>query len=358
MRVLFLSAYSELAASSRTRVYAYFPFLEKKGIGFRCICFSPKYLHNFASKHPAFFYKVAYLFISSLGKFIKIFQALALAKSYDIVFIQKILFPLGLEKILKFFNPNIIFDFDDAIFTSPKIATDFWGKIKIYFQNKYFFNTLSAASCCIVENEYNKKIALRACSWVEIITGPIDTEKYFVKGKKENERIVIGWTGSYSTTKYLLEIKDVLRNISEKHDVIFRFIGADPVIGKVIKCDIKQWSLEEEVLLVQTFDIGLMPLPDDDWTRGKGGYKLLQYMASGIPAVASPVEINKEIIKDGENGYLASNTREWEEKLSLLVQDCSLRMSMGKNARLAMERNYSLIAAADKLSNIFETILK
>jgi len=111
----------------------------------------------------------------------------------------------------------------------------------------------------------------------------------------------------------------------------------------------KSWSLDTEVADLQNFDIGIMPLPDNEWTRGKGGYKLLQYMAVGIPCIASPVGINMELIRDGENGFLAATEDQWYEKISLLTRDQELRKKMGMRGRDFVVKNYSFEVAAPKL---------
>jgi len=359
MKILFLAAYSELAASSRTRVYQFLPFFERAGINYRCICFTPAFLHKLSSRHQGLISKSTYYFLGFLIKIISTVFAVFFATNYDIIFIQKIIFPFGLEKLMKLLNKNIIFDFDDAIFTAESEKKDILNNIKSNFQKKGFYNMLRSSKCCLVENEYNKNIALKYCKWVEIITGPIDTEKYFVKDKNTDSKVVVGWTGSAPTARYLSEIKDVLKELSQKYNIILRFIG----VGKDFKMDgiefeTKDWSLETEIPLIQTFDVGIMPLPDNDWTRGKGGYKLLQYMACGIPAVASPVEINKEIIKDGYDGFLATNVKEWMNRLSLLVEDRNLRLKMGQAGRKTVEERYSLERASKKMLSLFNSILK
>ena len=356
MKILFLTAYSKSGASSRTRVYDYYPYFKKNGIDFICICFSLEYLHILSQSDRAIdklAYKVSIIFL----RLFKILQSLIYAPFYDIVFIQKITFPFYLEKILRLLNKNIIFDFDDAIFTHEDTKDNFLNKAIFYFQKVNFINMLKVAKCCIVENDYNKNIALQFCPFVEIITGPIDTEKYFIKKKDGVGSTVIGWTGSKSTTKYLYEIKDALKEIFDKYDVIFKFIGAkDNFKIHGVNFQIEKWDLKNEVSQIQSFDIGIMPLPENDWTKGKGGYKLLQYMASGIPAVASPVEINKEIIEDGINGFLAENRNEWVEKISILIEDRELRKKMGLLARKKMEEEYSLINASKKIIDIFKII--
>jgi glycosyltransferase involved in cell wall biosynthesis len=357
MKVLFLVAYSELAASSRTRVYDYLPFLKKKGVKYTYICFVPKRFHSLTSKHQSPVERVSYYFLGFCFKIIKTIQALAMTRGYDILFIQKITFPFGLEKVLRLFNKNIIFDFDDAIFTNEDNKNTLFGRLKENFQRKSFQKMLKVSRVCLVENEYNKKIALEHCSDVEIIIGPIDTEKYFVKEKSQQCKVVIGWVGSYSTTKYLYQIKEALSELLERGDVILRLVGANPDFEKInLPCEIEKWSLGGEASLIQTFDIGIMPLPDNEWTRGKGGYKLLQYMAIGIPALASPVGVNKQIIRNGVNGFLADNKHEWVDALCRLVENRKLRLKMGVEGRNIAEREYSLNKASEKLFKIFKRI--
>lgn len=357
MKILFLVAYSNLAASSRTRVYDYLPFLDKRGVDYKYICFIPQKFHSLTSKHQNLFSKLFYYFAGFCLKVVKTIQAVILASRYDILFIQKITFPFGLEKVLRLFNKNIIFDFDDAIFTSEDDKSTFFGRLKENFQKKSFENMLKVAKVCLVENDYNKKISLQYCPRAEIITGPIKTEKYFPKPKQNSDKIVIGWVGSYSTTRYLHDIKDALKELLRPGQVELKLVGADEDFKKSgINCEIEKWSLEGEAFLIQTFDIGIMPLPDNEWTRGKGGYKLLQYMAIGIPAVTSPVEINKQIVRNGVNGFLADSPKEWVEKLSRLIEDKSMRQEMGSAGRKIAEAEYSLNKASEKLLKIFETI--
>lgn len=359
MKVLFLAAYSKLGASSRTRVYDYFPYLEKEGIKYKYICFTPSFLHRLTSWHKTTVSKIFYFILIFLIKTINTFRAIILAPNYDIIFVQKIIFPFGIERILKLSNKKIIFDFDDAIFTDELEQKNFINSIKHTFQKKGFKNILKVSDLCLVENEYNREVALKYCPIVEIITGPIDTKKYFPKENIiNNDKTVVGWTGSPSTSKYLLEIKDELRQISSRDDVIFRFIGVGRDFKiKDINYESEDWDFKKEVSLIQTFDIGIMPLPDNGWTKGKGGYKLLQYMACGIPAVASPVGINKEIIKDGINGFWAPERQEWVDKISILIKDKELRKKMGVLARKEMEENYSLEKASMRLIKIFKKLL-
>lgn len=363
MKVLFLTAYPNLAASSRTRVYQFLPLLKKENINYKVICFVPSqmYRYNLALSSDKILPKLVYYNFIYIIRLLKTFQSVLIARNYDIIFIQKVILPVRLEKILKILNKNMIFEFDDAIFASGKDEKGFIGKMKRKFQNAGFERMLKFSRCCLVENEYNRNIALKYCPDVMKITGPIDTKRYFVKRekKREEKKVVIGWIGSPYTTEYLYRIKDALEELSAKYNFVLRLVGAkrDFKIERV-NYEIKDWSLTREVSDLNAFDIGIMPLSDDEWTKGKGGYKLLQYMSMGVPGVASPVEINKEIIEDGVNGFLADTHEEWVKKLSILIENKTLRKEMGKIARITVEKRYALDNAAKKLIKMFERVAR
>lgn len=357
MRILFLTIYPELGASSRTRVYQYIPYLEK--IGIECKV-SPRisttyFRHEVGFESYGLFWKEIYRFVYKIiykfGQLWRIFTAL----KYDIVFVQKeLLFlgPVNLGKLLRRVNPNIIYDFDDAIFTSEPSS-----KLSEKENNKRakkLSEMLKISKWVIVENNYCKAFAFRYCENVSIITGPIDTKRYYPERKIERDEVIMGWIGGSSTIQYLKLIESVFKKLALKYEnLIFEVMGAEDFeiegLNIITK---KKWALDTEVKDLQNFDIGIMPLPDDRWTRGKGGYKLLQYMAVGIPVVASPVGINCEIVRDGVNGYLASSEDEWFNELSKLIEDKDLRIKMGKEAHKIAEDVYSLKVAVPQMIKI------
>lgn len=361
MKVLFLAAYSNLAAASRIKVYQFLPLLEERGVKCKAICFTPSFLYRIrlASATNGKFLLVYY----PLGYIIRLFKtlwAILIASKFDIIFIQEPIIPFGLEKVLKLANKNIIFQFTDAVFLDKQAGDSFIERLKMRVLSRYCKRIAMVAKCCLVENDYNKAAVLKFCSYVDKITGPVDTDRYFSKrGEKNGDKIIIGWIGSPFTTKYLYIIEDALGEISQKYKIVLRLIGAkkDFKISGV-RCDMKEWTLDTEVSWLQTFNIGIMPLADDEWTKGKAGYKLLQYMAMGIPSVVSPVGFNIEIVKDEFNGFLADTNEEWVEKLSILIEDEELRKKMGRNARITIEEHYSLKKASEKLLEIFKNILE
>ena len=169
--------------------------------------------------------------------------------------------------------------------------------------------------------------------------------------------MIIGWIGSFSTTKYLRIVENPLRLLSLRYsNLVIELIGANDIVFDGVKMRTKRWNLDSEVSNLQNFDIGIMPLPDDNWTRGKGGYKLLQYCAIGIPCVASPVGINKEIVREGINGFLVKDQKDWVERLALLIEDKELRERLGRKAREIAVKEYSFYCATPKLVKIFHEV--
>ncbi len=359
MRVLFLAAYSEIAAASRIKVYQLLPLLEKKGIKCKVICFTPSFVFKIrqASVANRNLLLVYYAFLYLIRP-LKTVLAILLAPGFDIVYIQEPIIPFGMERILKIANKNIVFLFTDAIFLGPQKKDKFLEKARKKILSKYWKRISNVSKYCLVENDYNKEAVLKFCPNVEKIAGPMDTDRYIVKEyKKHSGPIVIGWVGTVFTSKYLYGIKSALQNLAKKHDIVLRVMEATKDFNiKGVVCEKKTWKKEIELDEVSKFDIGIMPLPDDEWTRGKGGFKLLQYMSLGVCAVASPVGINKEIVDDEINGFLAKDQEEWEQKLSRLIEDENLRRKMGENARATIENRYSLQKAIEKILKIFNQI--
>lgn len=361
MKVLFLAAYSNLVAASRIKVYQFLPFLEEKGIKCRVICFTPSFLYRLrvASENNKKILLVYYP-LSFIVRFYKAILAVLTAPNFDIVYINEPIMPFLTEKLLKLANKNIIFQFSDAVFLDKRQGDNFFEKIKSRTLFKYWKRLAMAAKCCLADNDYTKKAALKFCPNTEIITGPINTQRYFFinpQDAKPQNPIVIGWIGSAFTTKYLYEIKDALKEVSKKYPVLLRLIGAKKDFDMPgVKYDIKDWSLDSELLWLKTFDIGIAPLVDDAWVQGKASYKILQYMSIGIPCVASAIGFHNEMIQNGSNGFLASSKQEWVKNLSQLIENKSLREKLGRNARITVQENYSLNKTADKLIKIFKSI--
>jgi len=332
MKVLFFVSGNKQTASSRIRVFQYLPYLESEGIDYSVHIYNPCIRITGDGKITA-------RIVMALT-FIKIILFLTASFFFKIVFIQKLYLPKWSVWILSFLNKNIIYDFDDAIYMRDDNCM-----LPSKYLKRFNYSISKASLVITTDNEENRNYAKQFCSNVLTITGPIDCEKYKSANTKQTGKVInIGWIGSGTTTKYLLLIKDALINLKQKYqeDICFITIGADEDQLKGLPVINYPWNMATEVELLRKFDIGIMPLPDDNWSKGKGGYKLLQYMAMGIPSVASPVGINGQIIDNGHTGLLAYNSDDWIEKISVLIQNRLLMNNLGKKAREIALKNYSL----------------
>ena len=268
---------------------------------------------------------------------------------YDAVFIHREAYPFGgaiVESALSAMRKPVIFDFDDAIFLPNTSEHNIY--IERFKKPGKIADIVRVSSAVIVGNAYLAEYAGRYNTNVVTIPSSIDTDLYGPDAVKEPRKdIVIGWIGSTTTRNFLYDVEMAFAGISEKYpDVTFKFVGANfysDVIKKVIN---KEWNYSEELDDIRSFDIGIMPMPDNDWTRGKCGFKAILYMGCGIPVVCSPVGANLDIVKDGVGGFFARSADEWIKYLSMLIEDKALREKMGQSGRQIAVSKYSVSANA------------
>lgn len=302
-------------ASARIRAIQYIPFFEEEG-------FTVTFIPRIPPKTSNAFLKYTYFPFMKRILWIKRYYAL-LFRKWDTVFIQRIFInKLVLKKITR--NSRLIFDFDDAIYINSNNKSAYNQAANMV---KYADEVIMSTPWL---NDFCKKCGKDAT----VIPTPVETD-IIKPNQKENIKLpAIGWIGSAWTTNYLKLIEPVLQKLSKEIDFEFLTVGAKP--GYSIEgIDHKniQWEPGIEAKTLTKIDIGIMPLPDEDYARAKGGYKLYLYMAAGIPCVASPVGVNNTIIKNGKNGFLAINESEWLDALKLLLHDSSLRKRMGEMGR-------------------------
>ncbi len=278
-------------------------------------------------------------------------------KDFDLVYLFReaaILGPPWFERKIAKAGVPIVFDLDDAIFVSYKSPSN--GYLS-YLK----FPTKTAEICSLSAhimpgNEYLRDYCSKYNQNLTIIPTTIDTDKYTVIERPDPETVTIGWSGSFSTVQHLDTIRDVLQELARTENFRLRVIGTPSYKIPGVDTEAMQWRSSTELDDLRAIDIGLMPLPDEDWSRGKCGLKALQYMALGIPTICSPVGVNSTIIKDGENGFLADGTAEWVEKLKLMLHSPGVRRNIGMAGRKTVEDEYSAKVIAPKVLEIFRSV--
>ena len=356
MRVFFVSLTGPRFAASRTRVFDYLPFLRANGVRADVSVVLPDRISawTYSQRGAGRLVHYGWVWWRSL---LAGLRALRLAPRYDVVFVQRVFFSAPIAWMLRYFSRKVIFDFDDAIFTTEAPGEDWMSRLRTWHHSRGLAKMLRAASWAIVENTYTAGYAERYCPRVSIITGPIDTRRYSPgRTVEQRDGVVLGWIGSYTSARYLELIRAPLAELGVRHRHLrLSLIGEGGFDTDAVPMEWRPWSLETEVQDLSGFDIGLMPLPDDPWTRGKGGYKLLQYLSMGIPAVSSPVGVNREIVEDGVNGFCADGHDEWVSSLDLLIRDRALRHRLGRAGRAKMEARYSLNRSGRRLLGILNS---
>lgn len=352
MRLLTFTRYDNSGPSSRLRFFQYMPYLKDRGINIQVTpLFGPAYLHGLYSTGKR---KLASVFEG----YIRRLRTLLEMNSYDLIWIEKELFPWipllenGIVSILK--KPYVV-DYDDAVFHSYDAHE--YRFIRSILGNK-IDSIMRNAKIVTVGNDYladhAKKVGARN---IKVLPTVVDTLRY-MNGPCHEQKFTIGWIGTPITEKYIEMIKKALEVLLHKGDVRIVLIGASQNALLGLKREILPWSENTEVNLIQSFDVGVMPLLDNPFERGKCGYKLIQYMACGVPVIASPVGVNQAIVEHGVNGFLARNENEWIDYMELLKTDKTFRTELGKNARYKVEKYFSLSQTAPTFYNLLVDAVK
>ncbi|MDI1256586.1 MAG: glycosyltransferase family 4 protein [Flavobacterium sp.] len=347
MKVLYLTKYPRKGASSRLRSYQFFPLLEAAGIEVTAQSFFNEiYLNNLYAKKSN-----GGLLIFSF--YLKRFFAIFTAFRYDKIVIEKEIFPYffsWFEKIFFYLKIEYIVDYDDAIFHNYDLNTSKF--IRFFLKNK-IANVMKYSGCVMAGNSYLYEKAKNSGA-KKVIKQPtvIDLEKYNCVEKSANSKVVIGWIGSPTTFKYVTALQPVFERLLLKYDIEIQIVGAKEDIGLGDAMQYILWNENTEVEAISKFDIGIMPLENTPWELGKCSYKLIQYMGCGKPVVGSAVGMNNEVIDDTKNGFLVFDDCEWYEKLSVLIENKTLRNQFGIAGRQKVAGHYNLENNFKKLLTI------
>lgn len=357
-KVLFIvNNRKDRSPGQRFRFEQYLSFLEENG--FECD-FSPL-LNERDDKlfySPGnYFHKVRILLKSYWLRY----KNLRNASKYDIIFVfrealytRSIFFEKRFSK-----HAKVIFDFDDSIWLqNVSEANKRFAFLKNAAKTK---DIIQLSHLIFAGNEYLADYARKYNSNVTIIPTTIDTNEYVRKSVERNSNVVtIGWSGSVTTIQHFSFAIPALKIIKEKYGsaVEIKVIGDGAYINAELEIQGLPWIKSTELDDLSSFDIGIMPLPDDEWAKGKCGLKGLQYMALEIPTIMSPVGVNSDIIQQGKNGYLASSVDEWVNTISLLIDSKDHREEIGRNGRKTVVENFSVDATKAKYLSEFRSLIK
>ena len=349
-RLLLFTKGEDLNPATRYRFLQYRPYLEDAGFEISIRPLFPNAWYGL-SELDSRFKMIASKSLISGYSFLRRFGKLHLARKADLVVVENQLFPYEqglLEALLFKMGAKTIFEFDDAIYQTP-------------FHRRKLLRVLRKANHVIVGNDYLAGFARWANSRVSVIPTVIDMNRYpeppMTEAQSKGKPFRIGWIGLPGTLKYLRRIHEPLRRLAAEGPLELWVISSVSLDMPGVKLRHVEWSEATEVDTLSRLDAGVMPLPDDEWTRGKCGLKLLQYMAAGRASVASPVGVNSRIIADGRNGFLAANDEDWHRKLKELRENAVLRRRIGAEARLTVAKYYSLEEWGPKVAGLYRSVL-
>jgi glycosyltransferase involved in cell wall biosynthesis len=364
IRVLALSPIPVEAAGCRFRIAQFIPYLHSVGIDV-----------TLRSLFTADFFHLVYKPGHNLRKAltfaelsVRRLDSLRDAAEFDALLIYREIFPIGpavIERLLSMpGRPPVVFDFDDAIFLpSVSDANRFIGALK---QPGKVATIIRCSDRVIAGNQYLASYARRFNQAVTVIPTCVDTTKFVpspeafsTNGAVPPREPIVGWIGSPTTAPYVRTLGNVFRRVRAEHPFALRVSGTgEPLEVPGVSTDNPMWTLDGEVELFNTCDVGVYPLLDDEWSRGKCGFKAIEFMACGVPVVAAAVGVNREIIEDGVNGFLASTEDEWVEKIGRLLTDRELRRRFGSAGRRTVEQRYSLAIHAPVLAATLREVVE
>ena len=358
MNVLVLAPYRfDTAPGQRFRIEQWMPLLERAGVRFEFDAFMSQTLHEILYRPGRMLKKTAFLLRDYA---VRLARCLSPGR-YDAIFLHReaaLIGPAWIERVLRASGIPIIYEFDDAIYV-PYISPS--NKYLSYLKFPQKTATICRLSShVVVGNEILRDYAARHNSHVSIVPTTIDTEKYRPSCRYDwnGSLPVLGWSGSYSSVQYLEIVRPALEKLARRRPFRLEIIGATTFQMDEVPLNAQTWRAETEVEDLSRIQIGLMPLPDEDWAKGKCALKALQYMALGIPTVLSPVGVNRDVVRDGENGFHAGSTDEWVDKLERLLADAALRRRLGEAGRETVVRDYSAQVHAPRLLDILQSVAR
>jgi glycosyltransferase involved in cell wall biosynthesis len=314
---------------SRRRVLQYLPVFEAKGIACEVL------------EKPKSFFKR----LSQYRRF----------GGFDVVVVQRYRYQPWDLAVVRRAARSLVYDFDDAVMFPNSLSKKRTSRSR----QARFRRMVGAMDCVFAGNTFLEEKAKAYCDWVEVIPTSLDRDQYTVRSWPDADppTLTIGWIGAPTSLHYLEKLRPVWDKVYDANpNVRLKIVSRRFFDCERMPVEKKYWQLEEEVQDLQSFDIGVMPLTVDTWSEGKCALKILQCHAVGVPAVCTPVGMNKEVVVEGETGLLAGTAEEWVEKITTLVRDREARIRMGVEGRRRLETTYSLQAVAPRMIEAFRRL--
>jgi L-malate glycosyltransferase len=346
-KLLIICPYPEgVAPSQRLKYEQYFDEIRKEGWEITVEPFINTSFWKIIYKKGAFLQKAFF----TIKAYIRRLLLLHEIKDYDVIYVHLWVTPFGppiFEKWIRKRSKKMIYDIDDLVYLKseknkahPLVALIKGRKKPLYL--------IQAADHVITCTPYLDEFVRKFNTNTTDISSTVDTEeKYVVANNYSNEKpVIIGWSGSLSTSKYFYLLEKVFKKLAETHSFQIKVMGDPHVTIQGLNIESIEWKNEYEMEVLKSFDIGVYPLPEEEWVLGKSGLKAIQYMALGIPTVATAIGANFRVIENGVSGFLVENESEWVEALSKLIEDPGLRAKMGAEARKRVEEQFSVKANA------------
>jgi glycosyltransferase involved in cell wall biosynthesis len=356
-RILFVCLHRPgRSPGQRFRFEQYIPYLKENG--YEC-----HHSHILTDKDDKIFYSQGHLlrkiFIYGKG-LLKRTKDWFNMNRYDVIFIFRDALMTGstfFERKFARSKAKLVFDFDDAIWLQN--VSDANKNFSFLKNAEKTGKIIRLCDLVFPGNQYLADYASKFNKNIIIVPTTIDTDIYISKKEQEdNQTVCIGWSGSFSTIQHFATAVPVLKRIKERFGskVKFKIIGDGKYYNAELETRGVNWKAATEIEDLSEIDIGIMPLPDDDWAKGKCGLKGLQYMALGIPTLMSPVGVNTDIIQHGVNGYLPRSEDEWVDILAMLVENNEYRKIIGDAGRKTVVEKYSVNAWKDKYLGYFNQL--
>jgi len=346
VRVLFLTRYAVGGPSSRYRVVQFLPYLDRAGIEYRLEpLLDDRYLTaRFSGRRPG----LGYLAARSLARA----RVLLRSRGFDVVFVQKELFPWTppvVEWALSVARARVVLDIDDAIHLPYRGRPLLAQKVP---------TAIARASLVLAGNRWLAEYARAFNPSTVHFPTVVDAERFTPRGgaRPAGGRVVVGWMGSPETARFLADAGPALARAQARADFVLRVVGDERFAVPGVELEAGAWTYEREADDLRGFDVGVMPLRDDEWARGKCSLKLLQYMSAGLATVSSPGGSVGDIVRDGDNGFVARTEDEWTERLLALVGDAERRARMGARAREWVLAHYNLATYGPRMVAILRAV--